>query len=77
MSHTYVVEDDDYVCILDVLQLVGDQYSGLMSQVCLDAFFEQVFPHMCVHGGQWVVQEIHVCAAVHSPADVAHEGDIS
>ena len=50
MIGTHIVEDDDHVGILDVLQLMGDQYPGLVSQVCLDAFFEQVFPDVRVHG---------------------------
>ena len=50
MIGTHVVHDDDHVGILDVLQLMGDQYPGLVSQVCLDAFFEQVFPDVRVHG---------------------------
>jgi hypothetical protein len=50
MIWTHIIEDDDHVCILDVLQLMGDQYPGFVSQVCVDTLLEQMFPDVRVHG---------------------------
>jgi len=67
MIWTHIIKDDDHVGILDVLQLMGDQYPGLVSQVCLDAFFEQMFPNVRVDGWQRIIHEIDVSVPVHSP----------
>jgi hypothetical protein len=67
MIWTHVIEDDDQIGILKVLQLMGDQYPSLVSQVCLDAFFKQMFSDVRVHGWQRIIHQINVSIPVHSP----------
>jgi hypothetical protein len=67
MIWTHVIEDDDQIGILNILQLMGYQYPGLVSQVCLDAFFKQMFPDVRVHDWQRIIHQINVSIPVHSP----------
>jgi hypothetical protein len=63
--HLSSVEEEDLVGRLEELELVRDQDPRLVLQYPADTLVVQVTANLCVHGGEGVVQEVHVSVTVH------------
>lgn len=66
-----VLHQQHYVSLLQVLGAVGAEQPRGVAQRSQDALVQQVAGHICIHGGQGVIEEIELLLLV----DGASKGD--
>lgn len=67
---TYIIHYNNAVRLLQVIHLMRNQYPCFLRQISIDALLEQVFAHVDVHSGQWVIQQINIRIPVYGTCQI-------
>ena len=62
-----ILQNDDFIRLLEVLELVGHQDDSFVSEKASDTFPEEMPAHVDIHSRERIVQEESVRLPVHSP----------
>ena len=58
-----------YVCMCTA-RISPTLVKVIFFSACIDLLGEDVFAYSCIHGTEWVIQQIHVGLAIHCPGQV-------
>ena len=68
MGNESLTQNQDVISFFQVLDLMSDEQDNFVLEEVFDALFKEMFAHVSIDSGQWVIKQVDIRVPVYGPA---------